>query len=215
MLTKRERISYLVGMFGQNGAVPNEHFIRVLHRLYGVRYTRENLFPRIVKAMGSCQLKFPPQPTSRLAVIVLSQAGVDQADIDNLVSEDLWSANSCEPDISLLTMTARMEGADTVAARNCMYDSYPRGWWNDVQHAGYLHDQLLAGVAFDSIESPVRDIPVQPSLVEETEPRTASYEFSPDEGLEHLLVCYLPSGSDPIFPPDVPRGLVEVESTSL
>lgn len=70
LLGWKELAEYVAGMYGVNRGVPNERFLRTLHRLYGVGPTRSMIFPAVLRVLPGLAHQSPMCQQSRLVVII-------------------------------------------------------------------------------------------------------------------------------------------------
>jgi hypothetical protein len=170
---RKEFVYYLVGLYGTNGGLPDKQFVQTLHRLYGVTYTREAVFPSIVRVLQDLVFSFGPTASTRLVPIIssLHRPEAVYGASDTLCS-DGWRVLRAPigglPDYHATASPSRFVELFTWSRE--FSDFNPRN--SSAQHSSYwctgstrnsvdfardarhLHDQLLAGVKFLEIARP-------------------------------------------------------------
>ena len=164
-LTNREHYYYMIGLFGPNGGVPDERFVRTLHRLYGVAFTRNVLFPDVLGRLRHLQYQYVPTRLSRLVVWMRTastrptvRAALDDWRDAGWVTEECTLPGTTQKFLlaSLTDVYAGMQSAGVTSGF--------RADWKcdrDPKVAQHVHDALLAGQPFDQIQRPAPDDPVQ------------------------------------------------------
>lgn len=149
---------YTVGLFGPNGGVPDERFVRTLHRLYGVAFTRDVLFPAVLEGLRGHRFQYDPTWQSRLVVLMPTSRGQPTvAEVRESLVADGWLVSDLilvNPTrfFRLATLTHAYAGMQLPHANA----AFPADWklTHDPEVAQHVHDALLAGLPFSQIPRP-------------------------------------------------------------
>jgi len=163
---RKELAYYLAGLYGTNGGVPDERFVRTLHRLYGARYTRDVVFPAVMGQLYSLRYQYTPCESSRLVAVIPQVHRGSTGDIIPVLEADGWKVTSSSVSggwyrtLYVANWTAELASLDPPNHGTAFYPRWCVAPGTDRQRflrSQHVHDQLLAGVPIERMRD-LRDL---------------------------------------------------------
>jgi hypothetical protein len=161
---RKELAYYLVGLYGLNGGLPDERFVRTLHRLYGARYTRDIVFPKVMDLLYRVRYNYTPCESTRLIAVIPNLHRGNTGDIVPVLQTDQWYVvhDGVEGGLFRTLYVATWTAELATMERPNQGLSFPVRWCVGVAptarqrllRSQHVHDQLLAGIPIRRMEDP-------------------------------------------------------------